>query len=96
MFISSQILAWILLVNRGLYVQSNPYVTFFYFMTALHAVHVIGGIMALGYVVLQNWRPAELEKDVERRRDISRAVGWYWHFMGALWLVLLLLLVFWK
>ena len=96
MFISSQILAWLLLVNRGLYVRSNPYVTFFYFMTVLHAVHVIGGIIALGYVVLQNWRPTQLEKDLERRRDISRAVGWYWHFMGGLWLVLLLLLGFWK
>jgi cytochrome c oxidase subunit III len=96
MFISSQVLAWLLLVNRGLYTQSNPYLTFFYFMTALHAVHVIGGIIALGYVVLQNWHKTESEKDLERRRDIAGAVGWYWHFMGGLWLVLLLLLGFWK
>lgn len=96
MFVSSQILAWLQLVNRGLYVQSNPYVAFFYFMTALHAAHVLGGIIALGYVVLQNWQPTEAEKLIERRRDISRAVGWYWHFMGGLWLVLLCLLGFWK
>jgi cytochrome c oxidase subunit III len=96
MFISSQVLAWVLLVNRGLYTQSNPYLTFFYFMTALHALHVIGGIIALGYVVLQNWHKTESEKDIERRRDVAGAVGWYWHFMGGLWLVLLLLLGFWK
>lgn len=96
MFISSQILAWFALVNRGFYMRSNPYAAFFYIMTALHAVHVLGGIIALGYVVLQNWLRTDSEKELERRRDISGAVGWYWHFMGALWMVLLLLLGFWK
>jgi cytochrome c oxidase subunit III len=96
MFISSQILAWLALVNRGFYMRENPYAAFFYIMTALHAVHVLGGIIALGYVVLQNWLKTESEKDLERRRDISNAVGWYWHFMGGLWLVLLFLLGFWK
>ena len=96
MFISSQILAWMALVNRGFYMRENPYAAFFYIMTALHAIHVLGGIIALGYVVLQNWHKTESEKDIERRRDISNAVGWYWHFMGGLWLVLLFLLGFWK
>lgn len=96
MFISSQILVWLALVNRGYYVQSNPYAAFFYIMTALHAVHVIGGIIALGYIVLRVWQQTEIEKELEKRREISNAVGWYWHFMGGLWLVLLLLLGFWK
>ena len=96
MFVSSQILAWMALANRGFYMQSNPYAAFFYLMTALHAVHVVGGIIALGYVVLQNWFATEAEKEIERRRDIAGAVGWYWHFMGGLWLVLLFLLGYWK
>jgi cytochrome c oxidase subunit III len=96
MFISSQILAWWALAGRGLYMQGKPYTAFFYIMTALHAVHVLGGIIALGYVVLQNWLPTEAEKELERRREIAGAVGWYWHFMGGLWLVLLFLLGFWK
>jgi len=95
-FISSQILVWIALVNRGYYMASNPYASFFYILTALHAVHVLGGIIALSSIVLQNWYPTENEKVIERRREISSAVGWYWHFMGGLWLVLLLLLGFWK
>lgn len=96
MFISSQILAWWALANRGLYMQSNPYAAFFYIMTALHAVHVLGGIIALGYVVLQNWQPADAGEVLEKRRDVAGAVGWYWHFMGGLWLILLFLLGFWK
>jgi len=96
MFISSQILAWLALVNRGFYVRSNPYAAFFYIMTALHAVHVLGGIIALGYTVLRCWLPTDAEKELLYRREISNAVGWYWHFMGVLWLVLLFLLGFWK
>lgn len=96
MFISSQILVWFALVNRGYYLQSNPYAGFFYIMTALHALHVVGGIIALGYIVLRSWNPAEIEAEIVKRREISDAVGWYWHFMGGLWLVLLLLLGFWK
>jgi cytochrome c oxidase subunit III len=96
MFISSQILAWLALVNRGFYTQGNPYAAFFYIMTALHAVHVVGGIIALGYIVLRSWQPSESAREIEKRREISGAVGWYWHFMGGLWLVLLLLLGFWK
>ncbi len=96
MFVSSQILVWFELVKRGYYVQSNPYAGFFYIITALHAVHVIGGIIALGYIILRIWQRTESENELEKRREISSAVGWYWHFMGGLWMVLLLMLGFWK
>ena len=95
-FIASQILAWFALVQRGVYMESNPYAGFFYIMTALHAVHVIGGIVALGYIVLRTWVPTESEEEIRKNREIGNAVGWYWHFMDALWIVLLGLLGFWK
>ena len=96
MFISSQILAWLELVRRGVYVQSNPYAGFFYILTAVHAVHVVGGIAALGYLVLRTWQPTFLFDELEKRKEISGVVGWYWHFMDGLWIFLLLLLGFWK
>ncbi len=96
MFISSQILAWFELVRRGVYVQSNPYAGFFYILTAVHALHVIGGIAALGYLILRTWQPTSLFDELEKRKEISGVVGWYWHFMDGLWIFLLLLLGFWK
>jgi cytochrome c oxidase subunit III len=96
MFIASQILAWLALVNRGVYMESNPYAGFFYIMTALHAVHVIGGIVALGYLVLRVWESTTVAAELEKRREVAGAVGWYWHFMDGLWIVLLILLGFWK
>jgi cytochrome c oxidase subunit 3 len=95
-FISSQILAWFALVKRGVYVESNPYAGFFYIMTAVHAVHVIGGIAILGYIVLRTWNETASEVELAKRQNISKTVGWYWHFMDALWLVLLVLLGYYK
>jgi cytochrome c oxidase subunit III len=96
MFIASQILAWVELVKRGVYVQSNPYAGFFYILTSVHAIHVIAGISALGYIVLRTWQPTAVEEELTKRKTFSNAIGWFWHFMDALWIVLFLLLGFWK
>jgi cytochrome c oxidase subunit 3 len=95
-FISSQVLAWLALVGRGLYVQGNPYVGFFYILTAVHAVHVLGGIAALGAILLRSWHPTQRPDEIIKRQTIAQVVGWYWHLIGALWLVLFILLGFWK
>lgn len=95
-FISSQILVWMALVNRGLYMSGNPYAGFFYILTAAHALHVLGGIVALGAVLLRNWNETAFGPELLYRRNLARSVGWYWHFMGVLWIVLFVMLGFWK
>ncbi len=95
-FISSQIMSWIALTNRGFYMSGNPYAGFFYVLTAVHAVHVLGGITALGSVLLRSWLPTVDKEAIEKRAALANVVGWYWHFMGGLWLVLFVLLGFWK
>jgi cytochrome c oxidase subunit 3 len=95
-FISSQILSWIALTNRGFYMSGNPYAGFFYILTAIHAVHVLGGITALGSVLLRTWLPAYDDETIAARTALASVVGWYWHFMGALWIILFVLLGFWK
>ncbi len=95
-FISSQLIVWMSLVRAGAYIAGNPYAGFFYILTAVHAAHVLGGIVALGVILLRTWHPTENEDELKYRRDLTRSVGWYWHFMGLLWLVLLVLLGFWK
>lgn len=95
-FISSQMLAWLTLTQRGFYIQSNPYAGFFYILTAVHAIHVLGGITALGSVLLRSWYPTMDRAKITKRITIAQVVGWYWHFMGALWVVLFILLGFWK
>lgn len=96
MFIASQLIAWIELVARGVYMSGNPYAGFFYILTAVHAAHVIGGMGALGYVVLKIWQPTDSKEELKRRTSTARISGWFWHFLGLLWCGLFLLLGFWK
>ena len=96
MFIASQILAWFDLVRRGVYMASNPYAGFFYILTSVHALHVLGGILVLGYILLRTWNATSNDDELEKRQSVSKAVGLYWHFMDGLWIVLFVLLGFWK
>ncbi|MEZ5346792.1 MAG: cytochrome c oxidase subunit 3 [Pyrinomonadaceae bacterium] len=95
-FISSQILAWLQLYGMGLYARGNPYVGFFYILTGAHVVHVIGGIAALGYVMLRVWK-MNSDSPLRKKKEVEvAAVGLYWHTMDVLWLIILFLLGFWK
>lgn len=95
-FISSQVLAWMQLYNMGLYAKGNPYAGFFYILTGAHVVHVLGGIAALGYVILRvRNMNANSPLKAKKEAEVS-SVGLYWHTMDALWLILLFLLGFWK
>src|ERR1043166_268468 len=95
-FISSQILVWLTLVNRGFYMAGNPYAGFFYVLTGVHAVHVLGGVSALGSILLRSWHPTSNAEAIRKQKTLAQVVGWYWHFMGGLWLVLFILLGFLK
>jgi cytochrome c oxidase subunit 3 len=85
LFVAGQYVAWTQLRAEGLYLAANPSSSFFYLLTATHAVHVLGGLGGLIYVI------RKLNKSVLRRNQLV-ATARYWHFMGALWLYLLLLL----
>lgn len=95
-FIASQLLVWMQLRSIGLYMEGNPYTGFFYILTVMHAVHVIGGIVALGSVLLSLGSTSVSDNRAERIGSIANVVGWYWHFMGAIWIVMLALLGFWR
>lgn len=95
-FISSQLLSWIELNQRGLYFSNNPYAGFFYILTAVHALHVLGGVIALGAVVIGSWNGIHSDDRWVRMQSLGQVVGWYWHFMGGVWLVIFILLGFWK
>jgi len=82
-FIAGQFTAWRQLMEQGAYMMQNPHGSFFYLFTGLHAAHLIGGMVALAYVLLGS----------NRRRELVNVVGYYWHFLTVLWLVLFILLL---
>lgn len=95
-FLVSQFLAWLALVDRGLYMSGNPYAGFFYLLTAAHGIHVFGGLIALGAIITRCWYSTSSGGELLYRIRLARSVGWYWHFIGGIWLVLTAALAFWK
>lgn len=95
-FISSQLFVWFELWRKGVYVSSNPYAGFFYILTVTHAVHLVGGIVALGYLVLRAVNPTRNKEILFKRQVATNVVGMYWHSMDVLWLVLLGVMLFLK
>jgi cytochrome c oxidase subunit 3 len=88
-FLAGQVVAWQQLAAAGVFLASNPSNSFFYVLTGMHGLHLLGGIIALLFVGFRN-------RGDEGRLHQSTAVkvaGLYWHFMGALWVYLFLLLL---
>lgn len=95
-FVVSQYAAWRNLARQGLYMATNPHSSFFYLLTAVHGLHVFGGLLALGYLLLRTrTRRATVEGEL-RRLGAAEAATVYWHFLDGLWICLFLLLFFWK
>jgi cytochrome c oxidase subunit 3 len=95
-FLATQLMSWRQLVAQGIYVSSNPHSSFFYVLTGAHGLHLLGGILALDFLLLRSWRRRYEEDAVAKRQAIANAVALYWHFMDGLWIYLFLLLFLWR
>lgn len=92
-FFTSQLVAWKQLMAKGVYMEAtNPHATFFYILTGVHALHLLGGLIGLAYVLLG---AMYYRFTAEKRAAVDVATG-YWHFMDVLWIVLFVLLFVWK
>jgi len=90
-FLVGQLVAWHQLSVAGYYLTSNPANSFFYLITAVHGLHLMGGLAALGRTTARVWHGAE----VTRVRLSVELCAIYWHFLLLVWLVLLGLLTGW-
>lgn len=87
-FLLGQFLLWRQLTGAGYFLARNPANAFFYLLITLHGLHLFGGLIALAGTGRKVWsgaEPARLRLSVE-------LCATYWHFLLALWLVLLALL----
>ena len=88
-FLVGQLAAWRQLVNAGVYVPSTLQSGFFYILTGLHGLHLLGGVFALGYVFSKALKDRITAFDYEP----LKLCALYWHVMDALWIYLFLLLL---
>jgi cytochrome c oxidase subunit 3 len=88
-FLAGQLFAWQQLTSTGYFLTSNPASSFFYLITALHGLHLIGGVVALGGVTVRSWRDFE----ADQLRQSLDLCSMYWDFLLLMWLVLFGLLL---
>jgi len=88
-FIVLQVIGFKQLWNQGLTLQTNVAYSFLYVIVGLHALHVIGGIVALLVMSLKAF-------SVKTRNYSSipvELISTYWHFVDILWVYLLIFLL---
>ena len=89
-FLTGQFLAWRDLAARGFFVSTGPSSSFVYLLTGVHAIHLLGGVLALlvaGSTVI-------LRRRLQSRHIVVDVTAWYWHFMALLWIYILALMEF--
>ena len=87
-FVFGQYLVWQQLSQQGFLIYSNPANSYFYMLTAVHGLHLLGGLLALVQVLVQFYRKTSV-------KVFQRSLGlcaFYWHYLFLLWMFLFLLL----
>jgi cytochrome c oxidase subunit 3 len=95
LFLGGQVLAWDQVSALSGYDRGNPAYTFFILLTAVHGLHLVGGLFVLARTTVRVWRPID-KLAVVRRSRIRLSVQLcttYWHWLLLIWLGLFALLL---
>lgn len=91
LFLFGQLWAWREMIASGFYASQNPANAFFFLLTGAHALHVLGGLVAL----FRTMRRASRKATDKSLAPTVELCATYWHFLLFVWLLLLALLVGW-
>jgi cytochrome c oxidase subunit 3 len=89
-FLAGQFFAWSVIRSSSFFSPQNPAVAFFYLLTAVHGLHLLGGLFVWARTLLR-MRRKDLEAiDVRMTVELCTV---YWHYLLFVWLVLFALLL---
>jgi cytochrome c oxidase subunit 3 len=89
-FLAGQLLAWQAVGPSLYFIQGSPAIAFFYVLTTVHGLHLLGGLYVLGRASLRFAHGAEL---IDLRQSLSLCAV-YWHFLLIVWLAVFAVLLF--
>ena len=85
-FVGLKVGEWSSEIQRGLTFTSNEFFSFYYFLTAIHFIHLLVGFAVLGVVIYQLHSPAR------RSQELVETGTTYWHLVDFLWVIIFALL----
>ena len=91
-FLIGQLLVWQQLIANGVYVSTNPSNAYFYVFTALHGLHLLGGLVYWYLTIKKVWISSDIV--VAKVKHTVDLCAIYWHFLLAVWVVLFGLMLF--
>ena len=91
-FLIGQLLVWQQLIANGVYVSTNPSNAYFYVFTALHGLHLLGGLVYWYLTIKKVWISSDIV--ISNAKHTVDLCAIYWHFLLAVWVVLFGLMLF--
>lgn len=89
-FLAGQVWAWQQLNATGLFTTANPAYAFFLLLTAMHGIHLVGGLLVWARATVRAARDSEFAK-VRLSLELCTV---YWHFLLVVWVVLFAVLLY--
>lgn len=90
LFLVGQFSAWQDLIAQGMYVSTNPAIAFFYVLTAMHGLHLIGGLYVWARSMIKVTQGIESNEVIRVSVELCTV---YWHFLLLVWALLFSLLI---
>lgn len=80
-FVAGQLVTWRELQHEGIYLGTGLSSQFYYFLTGLHGLHLLGGMIVLVWAMIA----AVIGLNLESRRITVDVTAWYWHAITVVW-----------
>ena len=98
-FLVLQIIGWLELANQGYTMAKHTGASFIYILSGLHILHTFGGIVALSLTIAKAFRNRSYVDSfvfsVNPPNQLNmKLVSIYWHFLGVLWVLIFLFLLY--
>jgi cytochrome c oxidase subunit III len=90
LFLFGQIFFWFQLMQNGNYVSTNNYFSSFYIFTAIHGLHILGGLFFWGKIY-SKVNKTKKEEIVKQIKSID-ALALYWFFLLIVWIIFFLIM----
>ncbi len=84
-FVAGQIFEYANLVGDGLSISANPYGSVFFLTTGFHGLHVVGGLVAMIFVLGRSFAAKNFGT---HEATTTIVVSYYWHFVDVVWIAL--------
>lgn len=85
-FLVLKVSEWVRLIRSGYTFSSDEFFEHYFFLTAIHCLHVLIGFVALGVIVYQ------LRGPQRRSQELVETGATYWHTVDLLWVLIFAML----